>query len=127
MKFILEIALILCWALMAAWQANLIKKQRPIKHGWWAALSGVLIAGATWKSELQPWWPMVAFAGMQGIARLVVFNVLLNLFRGEKWNYYSATSGSILDKIEIALYGVKAWVLEVGLAIIFILYNIFFL
>jgi hypothetical protein len=108
---------------MANWQAHLIKEIRPIRHGWWAALSGLLIAGATWCASPDPWWPMVDFVVAQCASRLAAFNFFLYLFRGLPWNYVSPTSTSILDRLEYRLFGTKAWVIEVLLGASYITYQ----
>lgn len=115
-----EAVLAALWILMALWHAYLIKHNRPILHGLWALLAGVFIAAATWCvwPRLDD-WQRGEYIAAQLIARTVVFNVSLNLFRGLKWDYTSPTSTSILDSIERRLFGGRVWLLEVILAILF--------
>lgn len=121
-----EAVLAILWVCMAAWQAHLIDKQRPIKHGWWAALSGLLIAGACVWSRLNG-WPLVLFAFAQGCGRLVVFNLLLNWLRRLSWDYESPTTGSIMDQLERKLFGGRVWLLEVLLIGVYVALQLFFI
>lgn len=114
------------WVLMALWHAFLIKHNRPIKHGWWALVAGVLIAAALWKVwPLLDDWSRAEYLAAQFISRLVVFNVSLNLFRGLPWDYNSPTSTSILDLLERRLFGGRVWLLEIILACVFFILNYF--
>lgn len=114
------------WVLMAAWHAFLIHEQEPIKHGWWALVAAVFIAAAFWKVwPLLDNWSRAEYLTAQGISRLVVFNVSLNLFRRLPWDYSSPTSTSILDKLERRLFGGRVWLLEVVLACVFFILQYF--
>ncbi|HEY4207967.1 MAG TPA: hypothetical protein VGM31_14185 [Puia sp.] len=121
-----QLILILLTIAIAYWHSRLIKSGRPIKHGLWAFVAGVLIAGATWwvwpdLSDLQ----LVLYATAQGCARLVVFNVSLNLFRGLSWKYVSTTTTSVIDQLEGRLFGGRVWISEIMLTIIFIILQFF--
>lgn len=112
---------------MALWHKYLIKKQRPIQHGWWAlAFMVALIVALIWQwDNLPAARATIAFAAACLIGRLVVFNVTLNLIRGNPWDYTSATSTSILDKIERRLFGSRVWLMEVLLGVVFIILQLF--
>jgi hypothetical protein len=60
------------------------------------------------------------FLVAQACIRLAVFNISLNIFRGDPWDYVSPTTTSILDKIEREVFGQKVWILEAILVGIFI-------
>ena len=116
---------------MAAWQAHLIEQNKPILHGVWALLSGFLIALATWWMFPRlvaegPLWRMLAlYVSAQGCSRLVIFNVLLNWFRGLRWNYTSPMSGSLMDHLELRLFRQRVWLMEVFVAVIFLTLQLF--
>jgi hypothetical protein len=121
-----ELLLILVTIAIAYWHSWLIKVGRQIKHGWWATVAGVLIAGATWwvwpdLSDLQ----LILFVTAQGCARLVVFNVSLNLFRGLSWKYTSPTTTSVIDQLEGRLFGGRAWITEAMLGLAFLIIQLF--
>lgn len=118
--------LILLWVGMAYWHSRLIKKERPVKHGWWGLLSVLLIAAASMVlflcheiklSQILPY--QIA----QACARPVVFNVCLNRFRRLSWNHTSTTTTSIIDQVEYRLFGPRAWIVEIALAVIFLFIN----
>lgn len=119
-----ELALAVCWVVMAAWHSHLIKQNRPILHGLWALLSCTLMVAAGLWARVDNWGILI-YQAAQGCSRLVVFNVSLNLFRRLKWDYTSPASTSILDKLEIRLFGGRVWLLEVILAAIFFILQIF--
>lgn len=115
------------WVLMALWHSFLIKHNRPIKHGWWSVISAALIFGAAvfvWP-HLPGRLHHAEYLAAQGISRLVVFNVSLNLFRRLSWDYSSPTSTSILDLLERRLFGGRVWLLEVILACVFFILQYF--
>jgi hypothetical protein len=121
-----ELILILLTVGIAYWHSRLIRSGRPIKHGWWAVIAGVLIAAATWwewpnLSDLQ----LILFAVAQGCSRLVVFNVSLNLFRGLSWTYTSPTTTSVIDQLEGRLFGGRAWITEAMLGLVFLIIQFF--
>lgn len=111
---------------MAYWHSRLIQANRPIRHAWWASLyaSLLLIAVLLLQKQL-PEWHILTFALACLIGRLIVFNVALNLLRGLSWDYTSATSTSVLDKIERRLFGSRVWLAEVVLGVIFIFLQFF--
>ena len=125
MVYISEISLVILWALMALWQAHLIKNNRPILHGWWAFVSGSFISISCLCLPNAKISTISIYVTAQCCMRLSSFNIFLNLFRGEKWYYTSSTSGSILDKIEIRLFGEKMWLLEIFLLVVFLAINLF--
>lgn len=107
---------------MAFWHSRLIKANRPIQHGWWAVVYMIpLIAALIWQwDDLACVGHRVAFLFTCLIGRLIVFNISLNLFRGLPLDYTSATSTSVLDKIERRLFGARVWLAEVVLGVFFI-------
>lgn len=117
---LLEAILILCWLGMAAWHAHLIKANKPIEHGRWGLAASFLIVSACWiYGNGRPIWQIGLFALAQVCSRLVVFNIFLNLFRGKKWNYTSSVTTSIIDRLELRLFGGRVWLLEAILAALF--------
>jgi len=121
-----ETVLILLTIAIAYWHSRLIKAGRPILHGLWAAVAGILIAAGSWLV-----WPMLSghqfilFVIAQGCARLVVFNVSLNLFRGLSWLYTSPSTTSVIDQIERRLFGGRVWLVEATLTVIFLIIQLF--
>lgn len=121
-----ELILIALTVGIAYWHSRLIKNFRPIKHGWWAFVAGALIAGATWwvthyLTHLQ----VILFVISQGCARLVVFNIFLNLFRGLPWTYTSPTTTSVIDQLERRLFGGRVWIIEAALIVVFLTIQLF--
>lgn len=121
-----ELILIVLTVGIAYWHSRLIKAGRPILHGVWAFVAGVLIAAATWwvthyLTHLQ----VILFAIAQGCARLVVFNISLNLFRGLSWKYSSPATKSIIDQLERRLFGGRVWIVEAALTVIFLTIQLF--
>lgn len=127
MLYLSEISLIACWVAMAAWQAHLIRQNRPILHGVWSLLSAFLIAGGVmWvDGELGNLRGIILYVIAQGCARLVVFNVSLNLFRGLSWQYDSPVSGSLMDKFEIWAFGSRLWIMELMIGLLFLTLQFF--
>lgn len=126
MIWLAELLLIVITIGIAYWHSRLIKSGRPIKHGWWGLLAGMLIAAATW------WvWPTLSglqvmlFIIAQGCVRLFVFNIALNLFRGLSWKYTSMSTTSVIDRLESRLFGGRVWLSEIILAIIFLILQLF--
>lgn len=126
MIYLSELVLIILTVGMAYWHSRLIAAGRPIKHDWWAALFAILVAGAVvllWYRLTVAQWGL--YAGAQFIGHLVVFNVALNRFRGLPWTYTSTSTGSILDKIELRLFGSKVWLLEIFLGVVYLSIQLF--
>lgn len=81
---------------LAWYHAILIKKNKPIKHGWWAA-SVLIIIGLF--ALINPWYiPVLSFL------RQLVFDPFLSKFRGLPWSYRSNATTSIIDKIENKIF-----------------------
>lgn len=108
---------------MAWWHSRLIKANRSIRHGAWSALYAALIALAVWAcwTDLPRVGQMSIFTLTCACGRLAIFAPALNLFRGLSLTYVSKTSASIIDRIEVRLFGARAWLVEIGAAIIFII------
>jgi hypothetical protein len=128
MKYLAEIILVLPVNIMLAWwHSRLIKAGRPIVHGLWGLLYAGLIGVAIWLL-----WPAVAllshvsaFALACAAGRVPVFNIALNFFRGLSWDYMSATSTSIIDKIMLRLFGRNVRVLWAALIAVAIILQFF--
>lgn len=122
MILVSEISLVGVWVIMALYQAALIRHNRPIYHGWWGLVSAALIALAACLvfADLRTGWHVIVYVAAQGAFRLPVFNVSLNLFRGKKWDYMSATSGSILDKIETEIDRGNVWFVYIACSLAFL-------
>jgi len=58
------------------------------------------------------------------VNRLLVFNIMLSLFRGLRWNYISPSPTSITDKIAKSIFGNKGSLMYVIYAIIFVVLTI---
>lgn len=82
---------------MAYHHSQLIKANKPIKHGWW----GALYLGAITPFAILFGWLYFPLLILQ---RGVVFSPALNLFRGLPINYISSTTTSIIDRLEYSLF-----------------------
>lgn len=92
--------------------SRLIKQNRRIYHGWWAAGIGAVIA--LW-GLLNIWYVPVMF-----LVRLIIFSPVLAKFRGLPWSYSSLTSTSIIDKWERKLFGTWSEKMQVYAGLLFI-------
>lgn len=134
-----EIGLLLLAVLVAKVQAVMIKDNQPIYHGLWAAMWVTCTALTMWplwedlhqppiwaeemSGRLIPWLYGIA----AGCGHLVVFNICLNRFRGLKWTYTSIDTGSILDHLELRLFGSRVWMLELIIGAIWFALQFFFI
>jgi|ADGO01.1.fsa_nt_gi hypothetical protein len=83
---------------MAYYHAQLFKANKRIRHGLWAALYlGVVGVFCL----LFTWW----YLPIMILNRAVIFSPALNLFRGFPINYISSSTTSIIDKIELKVFG----------------------
>lgn len=131
---------LLALAVLVAWiQSIMIKDKETIYHTlWfciWVALTGLsawplwadLHTPPLWAEEMSgrliPW----AYITASGCGHLVAFNICLNRFRGLPWTYTSIKTGSIIDHIELAIWGSRFWVVEVILGVLWIVLQFFFL
>jgi hypothetical protein len=110
---------------VAWWHKRLIKDDRPIVHGLWAALYAVLIAVAAWLLPGMSIGKIAAFALAASCGRLAIFAPALNLMRGLSLTYISKTSTSIIDKMEVRLFGTRAWLVEIIAGVIFFILQFF--
>jgi hypothetical protein len=99
--FINYIAFIVLNIAMAWYHARLIKEDKRIRHGLWAA--GYLAAVGIF-SLLFSWWYFPALVFLRGC----VFSPALNLFRGLPIDYISASTTSIIDRLEYRAFG-RSW------------------
>lgn len=81
---------------MAYYHSRLIKKNKPIKHGWWA-LAAIGVAGLF---GLINW----LYIPIMLMMRALVFSPILSKFRGLRWDYLSRSTGSVLDRIEAKIF-----------------------
>src|SRR6516225_5106613 len=79
---------------MAWWHSRLIKANRPIVHGLWAA--GYIAAVITIFIILRDPWLMIS----PFLIREVVFSPFLNFLRHKRFFYTNPASGSTIDKLE---------------------------
>ncbi|HLI93145.1 MAG TPA: hypothetical protein VKU83_06035 [Puia sp.] len=110
--------------LLALWHKHLIDKGRHIQHGWWALLFGFLVVGVIgWKRTifLPIGWITGVFFTACMIGHQVFFNIVLNRLRKLPWDYLNPKGKSIIDGIEYRLFGKKTWLVEVMLAVIWII------
>ena len=119
MIYLVEIGLLAITVIEAWWHSVLIKENRRIEHGLWAAAYAGLIIPEYW--FIHPVFTFILFALACGLGHLVVFNICLNRFRGLPWNYISPTTTSIIDKLEYRMFGGREWVVEIFCALTFIL------
>lgn len=99
MPVLLGNAIFLALNILMAWHhARLIRQNKPILHGLWAA--GYLAAVIVFCFLYGWWWlPVLIFL------RALVFSPALSLFRSLPINYISRTTGSIIDKMEYRVFG----------------------
>lgn len=111
---------------MAWWHSRLIRQKRPIRHSLWSAAYAALIALAIW---LQPDLHNVHSGSLFTLActagRLAVFAPALNLMRGLSLTYVSKASTSLIDRLEVRLFGARAWLVEIVASIVFIILQFF--
>lgn len=105
MTILLNNALIIALLLMVCENhLILIKTNRPIKHGWWALAYIIVISvfACIWG-----WFYLPMFLFLRGW----LYSPALNVYRFgfKKWDYWSLTSTSILDKIERKVFK-KFWI-----------------
>lgn len=115
-----EILLLLVNIAMAYHHSELIKDDKPIKHGWWGLSYFVL---AVVMSIFSSWWLLLAAM----LIRKVFFDLSLNLFRGKPLFYVSSTSTSIIDRIHYKIFGNKSEIYMSIYFVLLILVNIFLL
>lgn len=127
MIYLLQALLLGLTVLEAWWHSRLIKQNRPIRHGWWAAAYGGLCLIAAWSvGEISPpFFKLTLFATACAAGHLVVFNIALNRFRGLPWTYISKTSTSLVDQMELRLVGTRAWLVELFATLVFITLQFF--
>lgn len=87
--------------LMAWYHARLIKADRPIRHGWWAALY-ITLCGALCLFAESGWLAIFAI-----LIRKPLFDVSLNYFRGKPLFYVASDPDSLIDDIHLTLFGKK--------------------
>lgn len=104
---------------LAWYHAKLIRENKPIYHGWWAA-GFLAIAGIV--SLLAGSWILFILLCLE---RLVVFNVALNVFRGLPPFHVSLTTTSILDKLQRKLVGTNGWIVPLIVTVVCIVLNFF--
>lgn len=120
MIYIGEILLLLANVIMAWHHSELIKDDKPIKHGLWGLgyLSLVIVM-----SIFSSWWLLLA--GL--LIRKVFFDLSLNLFRGKPLFYVSASSTSIIDRIHYRIFGKRSEIYQSLYFVLLVLINIFLL
>lgn len=118
MIYVTEFFLLAISVMEAWWHSVLIKDNKPILHGLWAALYIFLVGSGYW--VIHPLSTFLLFAIACFAGHLVVFNLCLNRFRGLPWNYISKTSTSIVDKLEYRLFGTRVWIVEMFATLLFI-------
>lgn len=96
MEIIYEILFAACIAMIAEWQAHLIKEEKPINHFWWGVVFAGLI-GLGFVVEKDYW-----FLAALIIEHFILFAPLLNLFRNPRKPFFYISSdpkrGSIWDR-----------------------------
>lgn len=102
MIWLSEIALIIFNIGMAKHHANLMKKDRPIKHGWWGLM---YIASVAILSYL---FGSIIFIGYAFLIRKTVFDVSLNLFNDRAIFFVSKETTSLIDKWHYKIFGVHS-------------------
>src|SRR6185437_1788202 len=127
-----ELGLLLLAVGVAKLQAIMIADKQPIYHALWAAMWVTFTGLSMWplwqdlhqppiwaeemSGRLIPWVYGIA----TGCGHLVVFNIALNRFRGLKWTYTSISTGSLIDRFELWMWGSRFWIVEVILGVLWI-------
>ena len=118
MIYILQIVLAGINISMAAYHAKLIKSEKKINHGLWAA--GYL-AVAVWLSLwVHSWWLMI----LSLFIRKVVFDLSLNLFLKRQLFFVSTETTSLIDKWHYKLFGKRSEIYMSIYCIVIIVINI---
>lgn len=95
--------MIVAYNVLTAWiNAVIIKRNKPIHHGMWAALYAAFCIAVMWWARNEY---MVFFCLL---IRKPVFDVLLNAFRGLPLLYVARDPASIIDDIHLSLFGKKS-------------------
>jgi hypothetical protein len=84
--------------IIASIQARMIKQNKRIDHDLWLVIYLVFVVII---SLLAHHWPLI---GVAIFVRAVVFDSMLNLLRGDKWNYVSSSTTSKTDKWEYKIF-----------------------
>jgi hypothetical protein len=103
---------------MAWWHSKLIKENRPIKHGLWAAGYFALVLIAFWITY--DWFLLFLLL----LERKLVFDAALNYFRDKPLFYVSATTTSIIDRYQRKVFGLDGHTPALILVALIILLNI---
>src|SRR5690242_6052558 len=93
MTYVGEFILLLINVVMAAHHAALIKMDRKISHGLWAALYFIVALLFAWMNH-NIWLLVVSLP-----LRKASFDISLNLFRKKSIWYSSASSTSVIDNL----------------------------
>lgn len=118
-NYLAEILFVIVNIAMAKHHANLILKDKPIKHGWWGLLY-LIIAGVVCY-YLKSWWLFTASL----VLRKVVFDAALNLFRGKALFYVSSSPKSIVDIVHYKIFGKYAELYVTFYAVVLLMLNVF--
>jgi hypothetical protein len=107
--------------LNAVHDANRIRLHKRIYHGLNFGVYVLLVAFLCWKAH----WNIgviTLFCVSAFCNRQLSFDVPLNRFRGLKWDYVSLAKPpkSILDRIEIRLFGYNGWAPVIMYAVVWV-------
>ena len=119
MIYVAEILVLLLNLIMAWHHASLIKKGRPIKHGWWGLLYFVVV------SPILFYYKSVLIFICVFIIRKIFFDISLNLFRELPTFYVSKTTTSLIDKLHNKVFGYSSEIYMFVYLVILITLNFF--
>jgi len=105
--------------LLAKRDALKISRQKKIEHGTNALVYLALVAPIIYL--MQSW---VFLIGLLALRR-IVFDTALNLFRGLKYDYISATTTSIIDRLSYKFQDRFGYMIYYGIFIIVVILSIF--
>lgn len=112
--------------LMAQEEATLIRRNKPIHHGWWMAAYFGLTGMGCWIFKS---WPLALCALF---LRGTVFDLFINSARGKPLNYQDAKgTTAITDELEVAIFGSHFWIEKscyfvLYLASLYVMYHVQF-
>ena len=116
--FVYEIVLFAANLLMADYHSVLMRKGRPIKHGWWALSYLILTAFLAYLGGSY----VLAFVSV--VLRKVVFDTALNIFNDRPLFFVSTETTSIIDRLHYWAFGKNSEIYMILYILILIVLNI---
>lgn len=111
MIYLSEAVFAVITVLTAYLHSRLIKDQKVIDHTLWFVIMAVILVVNVIiiQRPLGEWWKAFTFMLACSILRMVIFDLFLNLFRGEPLFYQSQTTTSKEDQAENKLFNTGIW------------------